>query len=203
LFFFIPLLLVFRQTDLDFQTGRRKLYQSTYLIVGLVYKGLMILFQLLYIYVLTIVNYFKTKRNDSTFMNSEFERMMSGDKSLREEFVKFAMKEFSIENIMCFDDILLFESMESEEERKSKALEIKELYLTSSSVREVNIGNFKALVASINEGVVPVDLFSNVTQILKCNMVDTYSRFIVDPEYENLNEKKSLLENLVYVENKF
>jgi hypothetical protein len=149
------------------------------------------------------VNYFKTKRNDSTFMNFEFERMMSRDKSLREEFVKFAMKEFSIENIMCFDDILLFESMESEEERKSKALEIKELYLTSSSVREVNIGNCKALVASINEGVVPVDLFSNVTQILKCNMVDTYSRFIVDPEYENLNEKKSLLENLVHVENKF
>jgi hypothetical protein len=73
----------------------------------------------------------------------------------------------------------------------------------STSPKEVNIGNVKALNKSIDEGIIEDDMFEHVLQILKTNMVDSYCRFIIDPKYENLLEKQNLLGSFVDVQSKF
>jgi hypothetical protein len=136
--------------------------------------------QILFLFAITIYRFLKTKHSKSDkFVESKFENMLL-DSDLRDEF-----KKFSAENLLCYDDILIFKSLDTEESRKLKANEIKEIYLLSDSIREVNVKNSKSLLDFITNGEIQVDLFDEIILELKANMVDTYSRFIVDPEYKN------------------
>jgi hypothetical protein len=177
----------------------------TYMGVGITYKVLMVSFQVLFVYGITSYRLIKekcNKKDSHEFSNSEFEKILT-DPYLRNEFEKFCRKEMSIENFSCYEDILEFNMLETLEDKLGKAKQIKVLYLMSTSPKEVNIGNVKALNKSIDEGIIEDDMFEHVLQILKTNMVDSYCRFIIDPKYENLLEKQNLLGSLVDVQSKF
>jgi hypothetical protein len=205
LFSFSPLLFIFLFVDWIFRTDYLELDIPFFvdILVGIYYKLSMFGIQILFLYAITIYRFIKTKHSKSDkFVESKFENMLL-DSDLKDEFKKFCIKEFSPENLLCYDDILIFKSLDTEESRKLKANEIKEIYLLSDSIREVNVKNSKSLLDSITNGEIQVDLFDEIILELKANMVDTYSRFIVDPEYENHQEKRTLLKNLVDVQNKF
>jgi hypothetical protein len=162
-------------------------------IAELLLKFLSIFFQVVILYILTFINLKCVKKEpqmDALLLVLE-------DPMLREEFKTFTKNEFSLENLLCYDDILLYEKLTSEDERKSKAEEIKTLYLTGESLREVNIRNAASLVKKIEEGNISDELFSPTKNELMANMVDTYSRFILDSVVENLQEKQILLKNFV------
>jgi hypothetical protein len=177
----------------------------TYMVVGITYKVLMVSFQVLFVYGITSYRLVKekcNKKDSHEFSNSEFEKILT-DPYLRNEFEKFCRKEMSVENFSCYEDILEFNMLETLEDKLGKAKQIKVLYLMSTSPKEVNIGNVKALNKSIDEGIIEDDMFEHVLQILKTNMVDSYCRFIIDPKYENLLEKQNLLGSFVDVQSKF
>jgi hypothetical protein len=156
-------------------------------------KFLSIFFQVIILYIITIIKLKCVKKEP----HMDALLVVLEDPMLKEEFKTFTKNEFSLENLLCYEDILLFEKLTSEDERKLKAEEIKTLYLTGESLREVNIRNAKNLVEIIENGEITDDLFQFAKNELITNMVDTYSRFILDSVVENLQEKQILLKNFV------
>jgi hypothetical protein len=113
--------------------------------------------------------------------------LLSGDKQLANLFKEFAVKEFSVENVLLYYDIQKYNKMGL----KNKLTFIKyiqETYLEASSSLQVNLpknvlDNLKSQMKEANEKKeVPADLFQKMMVELHQNLLDTYSRFFDSAE---------------------
>ena len=100
-----------------------------------------------------------------------------------EIFYQFCLSELSPENFICFEDIIEFKKNPTLE----KAQEMYNLYFNSShSELEVNLSqnDLNPLKKKIEIGIeIDKTLFDLIEPQITSNLKDTYSRFIITPEY--------------------
>lgn len=109
------------------------------------------------------------------------------DARLYQMFNDFAVKEFSIENLLCWKEIYKYQRLvnASEKRKYRRAKRIYELYLDTSSVMEVNIvqsmrDEVKVALQTYeqNRGLaLPATLFDKIGVAVSNNLIDTYTRF--------------------------
>jgi hypothetical protein len=175
-------------------------------------RYLFLIYQVIIPLLLSIFVYFKnlTKkcfRNKGEVTLNELQIVINNE-ALFLLFCEFSQKEWSYENILCFQDIEGFRKENKLEKKKEIAFEIFSKYLNASdSPLEINIDQrqckllFKEMQSddAFND-----ELFVSVEQALQVNLADTLGRFIISDEYLNyernsyfvdkeLHQKKSIL----------
>jgi hypothetical protein len=108
-------------------------------------------------------------------------------------------EEWSLENILCYEDIKKFESS-SQKERINLMGRIFDLYLKTTSELEVNLPGATLAELSRNRqalgiGEIPDDFFDLVTKQVLTNIADTYARVLVSPEFYELQSKRKFVED--------
>jgi hypothetical protein len=130
-------------------------------------------------------------------INFEFEQIILNPK-YRVYFKAFCEKEFSTENILAWEHILRYRSLEDPTERFHKAIEIFNLYLSLDAPKMININrrpcdqiaeilDFERNRLFEDPSLTPmldVNLFEEVEKSLSTTMVDTYSRFKKEDYHE-------------------
>ena len=123
------------------------------------------------------------------------------DTFLSKEMGKFAKKEWSYENVACYNDIMKFKKEKNNLGKQYKATNIYYCYLNGkNSEFEINIDKKtckKVLKELEKGGTLDVNLFEEVLKTLKINLADTYSRFRLTSEFRNYINKKEV-ENRVF-----
>jgi hypothetical protein len=110
-------------------------------------------------------------------------------------FTKFVESEWSIENILCYQDIMKYPET-PQKDRKEFVKRIIELYFNgTTSELEVNVpGKPKeALKQHFFKNEFNDNLFADIHSNLLINLYDSYSRFIVTKEFENLVKTNKFL----------
>lgn len=118
----------------------------------------------------------------------------------RAYFKKFCKKEFNDENIICYEEIENYQSIQDGNLRFIKAKEIYGLYLKSGAKREINITANP--VNKVNDEIqkeenewrekkehtsnLRFDLFEEVMKIITTSLIDAYCRFKLTPEYQEM-----------------
>jgi hypothetical protein len=107
------------------------------------------------------------------------------DPILRASFAAFAKNEWSLENLLVWDDIQSFKKSPS----RKKAQRIYKTYLTDDSPRQVNTdrSKVKPIETALDKGNVDADTFKEIEKDAQQNMSDTYSR------WKEVKENKTLL----------
>jgi hypothetical protein len=112
-------------------------------------------------------------------------------------FADFCNTEFSIENLSCYEDLLLFREEQSFENRKEMFEMIFYKYLNGSeSELEVNIsGGTKSDLNNILKSLETIVSFDDLVinrliSEVKLNLIDTFSRFKQTKSYFNWNLNK-------------
>jgi GrpB-like predicted nucleotidyltransferase (UPF0157 family) len=114
-------------------------------------------------------------------------------------------KEFSIENIESYKDILAYQQLESFSERKEKAIQMKEIYFNGmQSSLEVNVDgkNLRELNKKFEENSFESDLFDEIESKILENLSDTYSRMIISHDYLNLQNRNEFFGSIYLVDSK-
>jgi hypothetical protein len=176
-------------------------------------RYLFLIYQVIIPLLLSIFVYFKNLikkcfRNKGEVTLNELQIVMNNE-ALFLLFCEFSQKEWSYENILCFQDIEGFRKESKLEKKKEIAFEIFSKYLNASdSPLEINIDQrqckilFKEMQS--DSDVFNDELFVSVEQALQVNLADTLGRFIISDEYLNyernsyfvdkeLHQKKSIL----------
>ena len=124
---------------------------------------------------------------------------------LTELFIKFAQNEYSMENVLLYNEIQKFKKM-AEKERIKNSSRIYLKYLNGEySELEVNVprrwSNRVKIKLDSNE-IPNIDLFDDVLTITRENLSDTYSRFILSNEMTSFLETQKLLMENTHLLNK-
>jgi hypothetical protein len=141
------------------------------------------------------------KINTSEFI--EFFREEKKYKLLR----AFSKKEMSVENVECFQDILKYQKLTSKNKRIETAKLMNEMYFNGiSSPLEVNlpgstIRKFRSDYAA--ETFEQGNLFDELSEKVAENIGDTYSRFIISPEFTNYLKKQQYMSEIIGEETEF
>jgi hypothetical protein len=117
--------------------------------------------------------------------------MILQDEESRAHFRKYAESEFSVENVLCFDEIQKYKKSPSVD----MATNINVTFLAARAPIEVNIQRKAAndILAKMKEGKIEVDLFDGIIKDLMLNMSDTFSRYSVTTEYAAQLRKKEMI----------
>ena len=114
-------------------------------------------------------------------------------KPFYEKFKKFTEQEWSLENLLIYEDILKYEKLSSIERRDFANLIFKTYMNGESSELEVNLPGRKCRLVKDKIDNLEVelenDLFNDIITIAKDNLADTFSRFIISDEYVELIKK--------------
>jgi hypothetical protein len=118
---------------------------------------------------------------------------------LYQMFKDFAMKEFSVENLLCWKEICKYQGLKNASERRKVRLakRIYDLYLDPASVMEVNIvqsmrDEVKQALEEHqkNKGLaLSMTLFDKISAAVSNNLLDTYSRFHKSQAFKQYIEK--------------
>ena len=115
----------------------------------------------------------------------------------KELFIEYAKYEFSIENILLYDEIKNYQNL-NDKQRSKQANKIFLKYLNGEfSELEVNIPKryTKPVRMHIDSKEIPDwDIFEQILQITKENLSDTFSRFILSNEMENYTKTRQIVE---------
>lgn len=129
---------------------------------------------------------FRGKDNMSKVtLETEFNKTLS-DIKLREEFVDFLKKEFSLENLMFYEKVNGFENQEW-----SNAMDIYEEYVKVGSNFEINlpVDIRKKIDYDIQEEMICAGMFSEAKENIKKLMIqDSFRRFFRQLEAKRINE---------------
>jgi hypothetical protein len=116
-------------------------------------------------------------------------------------FIAFCEKEYSMENILCYNDILAYKDANMD-----KAKGIYDTYLQGKgAVMEVNIPTrvAAAVFERIQKNEIDSTLFDHVKRDIVTNLSDTWSRYVTSQEYEDLlrvqRQEKELLDSKVHI----
>ncbi|KAL0489804.1 regulator of G-protein signaling [Acrasis kona] len=111
---------------------------------------------------------------------------------LHEMLKNFAVKEFSVENVIAYDDIMLFKSEIEVDRRMELCSFIFETYLKNNAISPINVSMVHVSEAwkrveehfkVAEEFPLPEDLFDKIRSVIVVNLVDTYARFKKYPPY--------------------
>lgn len=119
------------------------------------------------------------------------------DKKLLEEFKYFLQNEFSENTIEFYEDIQIFKSLKTEEEKSKMAIELYQKYLDEKGLKEVpiKIGTRQSIrntINSISKVKVEIDIFDEaVREITTDILLDPWTRFqsLENEEVKNIVEK--------------
>jgi hypothetical protein len=112
-------------------------------------------------------------------------------------FKDFCHKEYSIENVLCYQDLIKYRKETSQEKRREIVKEMTKLYFSgSSSELEVNISHS---IIPKTEGLERLedDLYDRVKASMMTNLSDTYSRFQFFRPFEKLQKKKRKIKSAI------
>ena len=115
----------------------------------------------------------------------------------KELFIEYARYEFSIENILLYDEIKNYQNL-NDKQRSRQANKIFLKYLNGEfSELEVNIPKryTKPVKMHIDSKEIPDwNIFEQILQLTKENLSDTFSRFILSNEMENYTKTRQIVE---------
>jgi hypothetical protein len=158
--------------------------------VFLVFLEWVILFLLCGIPILlTVISMIKKLFEPKIFEN-EFEALIN-DKRGKEIFKIFATKEWSLENILFFEEVEKFKRMKNPKHMKNRALDLSMNYIEPGAPLEVNLSG--PVRKTVQQRVNDIDsskedvrmMFEDAIKETKRNMRDTYARIVPTKEYEN------------------
>eukprot|EP01080_Neovahlkampfia_damariscottae_P004549 gene4549-7933_t len=134
----------------------------------------------------------------SLFQKKKGEQMMEvfENEQLLELFIDFAEYEFSIENVRCYKDIMTYKTLTLDKQREHLD-KFNKLYLLSSSELEVNLPHSKKKIfqdALKNDNITD-DILETIEIEVSANLGDTFSRFVLTPEFENYDFTQKIIEN--------
>jgi hypothetical protein len=110
-------------------------------------------------------------------------------------FKNFAMKEFSVENVLCWKAVTKYQRTRVDKLRYSRAKFIYEMFLHESSMMEVNIIQSmkeeirNALQTYETNGTISPNLFDRIATALASNLLDIYTRFFKSESFKNFLNK--------------
>lgn len=124
----------------------------------------------------------QTREDDADELSEPIESLMANDVMLQ-AFTQFAIKELSVENVLCYLEIQQYKSKPS----KETAVHIVTMYFESASPLEVNITlqhKYEVKVQMKTVEVYTKNLFDKVETAICENLMDTYKRFKSSQTYK-------------------
>lgn len=117
------------------------------------------------------------------------------DKRGREIFYEFAKAEYSLENVLCYEDIKRYDLEMDNVVKKQIAKEIYDTYLAINSQLEINCprSSCEKVFEKMSTGEVSKNLFVGIEQQLIINLSDTFSRLMFDYDYQKWETQKKLI----------
>lgn len=117
--------------------------------------------------------------------------MVMGDKILRRWFCELSVQEWSIENVMAYDDINHYKKIQDPDAKKLKALYIYECFIKSGGDHELNINKIQkdTIKTRVEKGVFDDNFYDEIYQQINVNMCDTFSRLCTQKKYKDYVEK--------------
>jgi hypothetical protein len=139
-----------------------------------------------------IISLFKLCEKFRESPRNEFEQLLMDEQGFT-IFKEFTMKEWSIENIFCYEDILDFHSSDHSE-MKSKAIEILQNYVEENSPLEVcissKIRNITIQKVRNFDKEDPNKIFSELNFEILSNLENTFGRCKLTSKYQKWKKKK-------------
>ena len=196
LFFLITSILIFA---INLEESR-----GTFITIYSLVSHALFFYQVLFIVFATITSFFRRKLSIKKLRADEEIDAILNDKEPRggyqlvnieilsfltinfEQFSEFAADEYSIENIAIWDDISAYKKETDIEKRKPLGIHIYGTYLDgANSPLEVNVSSKTRTGArkSLSSDMFSDTAFDDILQEIRVNMVDTYSRFQITPQY--------------------
>eukprot|EP01080_Neovahlkampfia_damariscottae_P008235 gene8235-60_t len=125
------------------------------------------------------------------------------NKDLKKQFREFAVVEWSLENYLCYEDILKYNNTKSKWKKKEIGCDIFYTYFNGDkSTLRINCpgrvaNKLKSKFDYRGGNVVEFDddLFDDAFNEVKTNLSDTYARFIDSPEYENYIKNQEFVDH--------
>lgn len=155
---------------------------------------LLFFFQTLFPLIITIVKFLLTCGKKVEIDEMMF---MLSDPKGNEICYNFAKMEYSLENILCYNDIQKYEAETDNMKKKTIAKEIYETFLEINSKLEINCTRSECdkVKEKMNTGEVSKNLFTGIEKQLIINLADTFSRVIFDDEYKKWSAQRKLLKD--------
>lgn len=165
------------------------LHYRTHSILNTVNAHILLVLEVAFPLVLTIITILKKLKKQP--LSNPIETILE-DVELRKMFADHSALEFSLENVVAWQDLVQYKTSP---DRERFALEIFEKFLNGSqSVMEINIPGTmsREIWKKIELKEFSDDLFKPIVSTLNANMADTFSRFGQYPPYQNYlaNNKK-------------
>eukprot|EP01080_Neovahlkampfia_damariscottae_P003294 gene3294-5735_t len=163
--------------------------------------------QILFILTITVLKKISKlfcSRNRSAISEDEIEWVMSIPE-LKEMFINFSRKEWSLENILIYEDLLKFKKISSKKQKLEYANIIFDRYLAVNSHFEVNVDEdlrYKVF-QKIEFSEIDSSLFDEIQIALQLNLLDTLSRLKEENHYKRFEYNYKIEKDLLYREEKF
>ena len=104
-------------------------------------------------------------------------------------FKEFCMKEFNVENLLCWLDVEVYKEEADEQKRITLAEMLYNTYLKSDCPLQVNVPTQLVGVLEVPYKAAPIDMFDELQAAIFRNMVaDSLPRFVKSPQYERVAE---------------
>jgi hypothetical protein len=116
---------------------------------------------------------------------------------LYNSFSNFCENEWSVENLLCYNDIKIYPNLKMNERHSHVQRMIKLYFNGTLSELEVNLSSrlCAALIEDVKVNNFSDDLFGEISKTVQLNLSDTYSRFIVSKEYLSIIKTIELVED--------
>jgi hypothetical protein len=112
------------------------------------------------------------------------------DDSKRKFLKSFATREYSVENIIFYEEVMKFQKMD-QEERKKKSKLMSDFFFNSDSIYEINTTKKMKDDVELNFEESPAELFDEILRDIVLNTIsNTYDRFIFSDLYKEMIEPK-------------
>lgn len=157
-----------------------------------------VLFQSLAIIILTIgLAIYKYLKPNQPFTKDGLEKILSTSKT-RPWFIEYSKNEWSIENVMAWDEIQKYVKEHRSQKRKAISEYIVKNFLTRGGMFELNVNKSEVdeVLGKVKLKQYDDDLFDVILGTVMLNLSDTYSRFVLrDQRYRDyLKQNKSHIE---------
>jgi hypothetical protein len=163
------------------------------------YQALIVFQQAVFPLILTIIAWLNQVCRKRTIAHGKFTDELSTilkNPIGHDLLLEFAKSEYSIENLLCFDDIERFKSIPS----LDFAVKIHQKYLKgSSSEFEINIPIKEGLAIQgvIEREEIDVDMFRDVQRYVIQNISDTFSRFSFSSSYKTYHQQVQFFDEVM------
>jgi hypothetical protein len=139
---------------------------------------------------------FKSKDEDTMDSKSEYQLSKLSmyevlkDDSCRKFLKSFATREYSVENIIFYEEVKKFQKMNQEERKKTSKLMV-DFFFDPDSIYEINTTKKMKDDVELNVEESPVELFDEILKDIVMNTIsNTYDRFIFSDLYKEMVEPK-------------